>query len=49
MQFKIDKKMFQKNGYCVIKNLLDSNEVNYYDNEIKKLEKNKSHFSLGGI
>ncbi len=49
MQFKIDRNKFQKDGYCVVKGLLNSDEVNYYDNEIKKLAQNKSHFSLGGI
>ena len=46
MQFKIDRNKFQKDGYCVVKGLLNSDEVNYYDNEIKKLAQNKSHFSL---
>ena len=49
MQFKVDKKKFLEDGYCVVKSLLNDDEINYYDNEIKKLACNKSHFSLGGI
>ena len=48
MNFDIDKKAFIKNGYCVVKNLLNENEVEYYDNKIKKLANGK-HFNLGGI
>ena len=48
MKFNINKKAFIENGYCVIKNLLNENEVQYYDDKIKKLAKGK-HFALGGI
>ena len=48
MNFNIDKKAFIKNGYCVVKNLLNESEVQYYDDKIKKLAKGK-HFNLGGI
>jgi len=48
MNFNIDKKAFIEKGYCVVKNLLNENEVQYYDDKIKKLAKGK-HFNLGGI
>ena len=34
MQFKISKNEFQKDGNCVIKSLLDSDQVNYNYDEI---------------
>ena len=37
MKFNINKKAFIENGYCVIKNLLNENEVQYYDDKIKRL------------
>lgn len=48
MNFKLDKQAFLRDGYCIIKNLLDENEVAHYDNKIKKLA-NGEQFSLGGI
>lgn len=49
MDFKIDKQDFLNKGFCVIKNLLNKDEVTYYDEKIKKLANNSNHFSLGGI
>ena len=49
MQFQIDKSKLLKEGYCVIKNLLDKDEVEFYDNKIKELANGKTHFSIGGI
>tara|TARA_Y100001970_G_C14002826_1_gene734303 strand:- start:447 stop:653 length:207 start_codon:yes stop_codon:yes gene_type:complete len=39
MQFKISKNEFQKDGNCAIKSLLDSDQVNYYYDEIKMNDK----------
>ena len=49
MDFKIDKQDFLNKGFCVIKNLLNKDEVTYYDEKIKKLANNSNHFLLGGI